>query len=170
MKARKFGRKSGVLRVSEAMLAAGTIVAALVIAMGFARSPNPLSSRYGYSLEKLAYDILDVFAREKVPDATMFDSSGQLWDPPQWEQSLKVTLEGLLPHDIIFDLKVYNATYDKDNDVVTLNKLNSIDISNAQAEKAFIESGNVVTAMRPYTCKKFWVLVFRLTLAEVGGR
>jgi len=170
MKARKFGCRSGVLRISEAMLAAGTIVTALLIATTFARSPNPLSSRYGYSLEKLAYDILDVFAREKVPDAAMFDDNGQLWDSPRWEQSLKVTLEGLLPHDIVFDLKVYNATYDKGGDIVTLIELNSIDITNAQTEKAFIESGNVVTAIRPYTCKKFWVLLFRLTLAEVGGR
>jgi hypothetical protein len=166
----RLGHRSGVLRISEAMLAAGTIVTALLIATTFARSPNPLSSRYGYSLEKVAYDVLDVFAREGVPDAAMFDESGKLLSSPRWEQSLKVTLQGLLPRDIVFDLEVYNVTYDRANNTTQLVKLNSVGITNAQSEKAFVESGNVANALRPYTCRKFWVLVLKLTLAEMGGR
>lgn len=170
MTAKRLSSRSGVLRISEAMLAAGTIVIALLIATTFARSPNPLSSRYGYSLEKVAYDVLNTFAREEVPDAAMFDGSGNLLSSPQWEQSLKVTLQGLLPHDLVFDLEVYNVTYDRVTEETALLKLNSVGITNAQSERAFIESGNVATALRTYTCKRLWVLVFKLTLAEVGGR
>ena len=170
MTSKKNVKSSGIVRVTEAILATGTIIAALLIGVNLARQQSPFSTRFALNLENVGYDTLNTFTRENVMDKAMFDTDGNLLSSPQWEQNLKITLQGVLPKNLIYKLEVYNMSYNRSNDTIIPVMLNNIDISNAQSENDFIETGKVAVAIRTYNCKKYWVLFLRLSLVEGGSR
>ena len=81
-------------------------------------------------------------------DRLIFDSN---WNIRRgWEGDLKVVLNSLVPPNVIFNISIYNATYDEEG-FIKLVRLNRVPISNVVNEEAFIKAGENVLITYIYT-------------------
>ena len=143
-------KRKGVSRILEAVFAAILIIEAAYISYLFMIPPNPATPREKLRLYDLGYSLLTSISRDRGLDDIIFDENWNVKD--NWQNDLKVLLLSLLPPNIAFELKVYNATLDNRTSFihpVDLTNLNRI--SNVEYEEIFSRMGETVQITYIYT-------------------
>ena len=162
----------GVARMVEAMISSVMIISAFTVGYYLLTPPSPSHVRNQQELQEFGYNLLSTLESNNGFDTLLFDSKGN--QITGWEQQFKVVASSLISPNMIFDIVVYNATYDSQR-FILLVKLNLSPISNVLDGKgnvntdAFIRAGENAQISTLYTTKKNWILVITMQLAEVGG-
>jgi len=159
-------------RIIEAVVVALLILAAFSISSYLILPPNTPHQRASQDLTKFGYNLLSSLAANEGFDQLIYDSSGRLKEG--WEQQLKVVINSLIPHNIIFNITVYNATLNELG-FVDLKELNSVAISNAEDEfgraneAVFLKAGENAQISYVYTTRWMKVIVINMKLALLGS-
>jgi len=164
--------RKGISRIIEAVVSSLLILAAFSISYYLTLPPNTPHQRSSEDLKKLGYNLLSSLAANEGFDRLMFDSNGNVKEG--WEQQLKVVINSLIPHNIIFNITVYNATLNSLG-FVELIPLNTRVISNAVDEfdkvneAVFLKAGENAQISYVYTTKWMKVIVVEMELALLGS-
>jgi len=164
-------KREGVARILEAVFSAVLIIEAVAVGYMLLKTPNPGTTKSTEELYKFGYSMLSSLCANNGLDSLIFDSS---WNIRRgWEGDLKVVVNSLVPPNVIFNISIYNATYDEEG-FIRLVKLNHIPISNVVDEKAFIKAGENVLITYIYTTYNpvkddIIILIIYLKLATLRG-
>ncbi|MEM2950966.1 MAG: hypothetical protein QXV52_07715 [Nitrososphaeria archaeon] len=165
-------RKKGISRIIEAVVASLLILSAFSISYYLMLPQNTPHQRLSEDLKKFGYNLLSSLAANNGFDQLIFDSNGNV--KKDWEQQLKVVINSLIPHNIIFSIRVYNATLNQLG-FVELEPLNSVTISNAVDDSGqpndaiFLKAGENIQISYIYTTRWMKVIVIEMKLALLGG-
>jgi len=144
--------KKGQVRVFEAVFATAIILLSFYILSTLSAPTNPAIIRGEEDLEKIGYNVLNTMAEERIFDKIMFNEDFTIKDG--WEDSFKVILQELLPEGILFNVTVYNATY-QDGLVELNSSLQMHPIRNFEGD---ISKLTFVTMTYVYTTKVYRVV------------
>ncbi|MEM3385876.1 MAG: hypothetical protein QXE78_10175, partial [Nitrososphaeria archaeon] len=148
------------------------ILAAFTISYYLTLPPNTPHQRSSEDLKKFGYNLLSSLAANQGFDQLIFDSNGNV--KVGWEQQFKVVINSLIPHNIIFDISIYNATL-SELGFVELVPLNNAVISNAVDEfgkvneVVFLKAGENIQISYVYTTRWMKVIVIEMKLALLGS-
>ena len=144
--------KKGQIRIFEAVFATAIILLSFYILSTLSAPTNPAIIRGEEDLEKIGYNVLNTMAEERIFDKIIFNDDFTIKDG--WEDSLKVILQELLPEGILFNVTVYNATYQ--NGLVELKSFYHVNpIRNFEGN---ISKLTFVTTTYVYTTKVYRVM------------
>ncbi|MEM3826819.1 MAG: hypothetical protein QXZ08_04590 [Nitrososphaeria archaeon] len=162
----------GISRIIEAVVSSLLILAAFTISYYLTLPPNTPHQRSSEDLKKFGYNLLSSLAANQGFDQLIFDSNGNV--KVGWEQQFKVVINSLIPHNIIFDISIYNATL-SELGFVELVPLNNAVISNAVDEfgkvneVVFLKAGENIQISYVYTTRWMKVIVIEMKLALLGS-
>ncbi|MEM0385552.1 MAG: hypothetical protein QXS74_00035 [Nitrososphaeria archaeon] len=162
----------GISRIIEAVVSSLLILAAFTISYYLTLPPNTPHQRSSEDLKKFGYNLLSSLAANQGFDQLIFDSNGNV--KVGWEQQFKVVINSLIPHNIIFDISIYNATL-SELGFVELVQLNNAVISNAVDEfgkvneVVFLKAGENIQISYVYTTRWMKVIVIEMKLALLGS-
>ncbi len=163
--------KKGISRIIESVVSALLILAAFTISYYLTLPPNTPHQRASEDLKKFGYNLLSSLAANQGFDRLIFDSSGSVKEG--WEQQFKVVINSLIPHNIIFNISIYNATLNElgfvelvplNNDVIS----NAVDEFGKANEAVFLKAGENVQISYVYTTRWMKVIVVEMKLALLG--
>jgi len=165
-------KRKGVARILEAVFSAVLIIEAVAIGYMLLKTPNPGTTKSTEELYKFGYSMLSSLCANNGLDSLIFDSN---WNIRRgWEGDLKVVVNSLVPPNVIFNISVYNATYEEEGGFIKLVKLNHVPISNVVDEEVFIKAGENVLITYIYTTYNpvkddIIILLIYLRLATLRG-
>ena len=165
-------KRKGVARILEAVFSAVLIIEAVAIGYMLLKTPNPATTKSTEELYKFGYSMLSSLCANNGLDSLIFDSN---WNIRRgWEGDLKVVVNSLVPPNVIFNISVYNATYEEEGGFIKLVKLNHVPISNVVDEEVFIKAGENVLITYIYTTYNpvkddIIILLIYLRLATLRG-
>jgi len=141
-------KRRGIARILEAVFSAILIIEAVAVGYMLLKTPNPGTTKSTGELYKFGYSMLSSLCTNNGLDGLIFDSN---WNIRRgWEGDLKVVVNSLIPPNIIFNISIYNATYDEEG-FIKLTRLNRVPISNVVDEEVFIKAGENVLITYIYT-------------------
>ena len=141
-------KRRGVARILEAVFSAVLIIEAVAIGYMLLKTPNPGTTKSTEELYKFGYSMLSSLCANNGLDRLIFDSN---WNIRRgWEGDLKVVMNSLVPPNVVFNISIYNATYDEEG-FIKLVRLNRVPISNVVDEEAFIKAGENILITYIYT-------------------
>lgn len=163
--------KKGISRIIEAVVSALLILAAFSISYFLTLPPNTPHQRASEDLKKFGYNLISSIAANQGFDNLIFDSKGAVKEG--WEQQFKVVINSLIPHNIIFNISVYNATLNNLGfvELVPLNDgiiSNAVDEFGKVNEAVFLKAGENVQVSYVYTTRWMKVIVIEMKLALLG--
>ncbi|MEM4140301.1 MAG: hypothetical protein QXG36_04285 [Nitrososphaeria archaeon] len=162
----------GISRIIEAVVSSLLILAAFTISYYLNLPPNTPHQRSSEDLKKFGYNLLSSLAANQGFDQLIFDSNGNV--KVGWEQQFKVVINSLIPHNIIFDISIYNATLSElgfvelvqlNNDVIS----NAVDEFGKVNEVVFLKAGENIQISYVYTTRWMKVIVIEMKLALLGS-
>ncbi|MCX8189107.1 MAG: hypothetical protein N3F64_05300 [Nitrososphaeria archaeon] len=162
----------GISRIIEAVVSSLLILSAFSISYYLTLPPNIPHQRSSEDLKKFGYNLLSSLAANQGFDQLIFDSSGKV--KQGWEQQFKVVINSFMPHNIIFNISIYNATLNQLGfvELVRLNKAvisNVVDEFGKANEAVFLKAGENVQISYVYTTRWMKVIVIEMKLALLGS-
>jgi len=122
-------RRRGQARLIELLLATFMMVIAIIFVMNFTR---PIKSQYvreTSDLRRLAYNILNDFAKARVYERVIVKGNLSGTD---WEDEMKLILSTSLPPEIVFKMEVYEMKVNPSTGEIYFSRLDSGHISNVE--------------------------------------
>ena len=156
-------------KIIESLISAVLIILAFSVSYYLLTPSSASHVRSADELQKFGYDLMSKLSSNEAFESIFFDQNGNPYR--DWEDRLKITINSLLPSNIIFEVNVYKSVRPKDGGIlVTLEKVNDKRISNTEDESVFTYVGAVAQITYIYTMKNMTTLVFDLRLGDLGGR
>jgi hypothetical protein len=156
-------------KIVESLISAVLIILAFSVSYYLLTPSSASHVRSADELQKFGYDLMSKLSSNDAFESIFFDQNGNPYR--DWEDRLKITINSLVPSNIIFEVNVYKSVRPKDGGIlVTLEKVNDKRISNTEDESVFTYVGAVAQITYIYTMKNMTTLVFDLRLGDLGGR
>jgi len=156
-------------KIIESLISAVLIILAFSVSYYLLTPSSASHVRSADELQKFGYALMSKLSSNDAFESIFFDQNGNPYR--DWEDRLKITINSLVPSNIIFEVNVYKSVRPKDGGIlVTLEKVNDKRISNTEDESVFTYVGAVAQITYIYTMKNMTTLVFDLRLGDLGGR
>jgi hypothetical protein len=150
-------RKRGQIRIIEAGIAASIIFITFIVISQSTRLPRITMTSRTVILRDTAYNTLYRLADSGVFESLIGANSAN------WERSLKMVLDTLLPSTVYFNMSVYSC-----NSPTSFAIYNKLSISNVDPN-AFIATPEITSASFLFVAKNSRIYLVILQLAEGGS-
>ncbi len=120
-------RRHGQARLIEMLLAALMVVVAIVFTMQFTRPIKSIYIRETSDLRRLAYNLLDNYAKAGVYESIIVNGNLSGAD---WESQMRLMLSMSLPPEIVFYMEVYEIRFDSATGSIYFERLDHGRITN----------------------------------------